>query len=236
MFITSTCLGRPEPDRTGLDRTGPDRTGLDRTGPARTGLDPPEPARTGLDQTEPAWTGLDQPEPDWTSQTQTEPVLPAPPTVRCPQAGLGLERQQQAGEGHQENRGTRPLIGAVTLQCLLIGLIRSGRSLGRGQAAGGQSRAAGTQVVEVSGELRLPGLLSEGLPHSGCVAGATGQRGAGAHVEGIPGPGADTQTDGHTDRKTPAYTHRLTGGLVTHLTHTLGVTQLKCVLWKYVTQ
>lgn len=48
----------------------------------------------------------------------------------------------------------------LPLQCFLVGLVRGGRALGCGDAAGWEGGAAGAHVVEVSRKLCLPGLLS----------------------------------------------------------------------------
>lgn len=76
----------------------------------------------------------------------------------------------------------------MALQSLLVRLVRGGRAVGCRQSAGGESGPAGTHVIEVSGKLGLPGLLSQRLPDSCCFSWTAGQGGAGTDMESIPGP------------------------------------------------
>lgn len=52
------------------------------------------------------------------------------------------------------------MIVCSPFQCFLVGLVGGGRALGCRHSAGREGGAAGTHVIEVSGKLRLPGLLS----------------------------------------------------------------------------
>lgn len=86
--------------------------------------------------------------------------------------GLSLKEQQSAADGDQHGGqgGAEPV--RSSLQGLLVGLVRAGGALGRRHAGGRQGGAAGAHVVEVPGELRLPGLLPQRLPDGRRLAGA----------------------------------------------------------------
>lgn len=101
---------------------------------------------------------------------------------------LSLERQQSAAHGQQQRGDGRVLPERLSLQRLLVGLLRGGGALGSRHGGGGQGAAAGTHVVQVSGELRLPRLLPQGFPHGRGLPGAALESGAGTHVERVPGP------------------------------------------------
>lgn len=73
---------------------------------------------------------------------------------------LSLEQQQSAAYGEQHCGQGGAVLVRLSLQGLLVGLVRGRRALGRGHSGGREGGAAGTHVVEVSRELRLPGLLS----------------------------------------------------------------------------
>lgn len=75
----------------------------------------------------------------------------------------------------------------LSLQGLLVGLVGGWRALGRRHGAGREGGAAGTHVVQVSRELRLPGLLPQRFPNSRCFTGAALQGRAGTDVERVPG-------------------------------------------------
>lgn len=100
--------------------------------------------------------------------------------------GLAPQEGEQCRDQQRDGVGAAPL--RPTLQGLLVGLVRGGRALRSGQRAGGQGGAAGAHGVQVSRELRLPGLLSQGLPDGCCVPWTTSQGRVGADMKLVPGP------------------------------------------------
>lgn len=95
----------------------------------------------------------------------------------------------------------------LPLQFILVGLVGGG-ALGRRHSAGGEGGAAGTHVVEVSRELRLPGLLPQRLPNGRGLAGTAGQSGVGTDMERIPGPSWNQDTRRHQAEYNNAVQHR----------------------------
>lgn len=84
---------------------------------------------------------------------------------------LSLERQQSAAHGEQQRGDGRVVLECLSLQGLLVGLVRGGGALGCRHGGGWWGGAAGTHVVKVSRKLGLPGLLPQGFPNSCCFAG-----------------------------------------------------------------
>lgn len=74
---------------------------------------------------------------------------------------------------------------------LLVGVLLVQGGAG-GDGVGRVEVAVGAHVVEVSRELHLLGLLTEGLPDGRRLLRTAGHRHVGAVVEGVPRP-ADTQ-------------------------------------------
>lgn len=72
---------------------------------------------------------------------------------------LSLEHQQSAAYGEQHRGEAGAVLARLSLQGLLVGLVRGWRALGRRHGGGWEGGAAGTHVVKVSRKLRLPGLL-----------------------------------------------------------------------------
>lgn len=72
---------------------------------------------------------------------------------------LSLEQQQSAADGEQHCGEGGAVLARLSLQGLLVGLVRGRRALGRRHGGGREGGAAGTHVVKVSRKLRLPGLL-----------------------------------------------------------------------------
>lgn len=100
----------------------------------------------------------------------------------------GLAPQEGEQRRDQQRDGGRAAPLRPTLQGLLVGLVGGGRALRSGRSAGGEGGAAGAHGVQVPRELRLPGLLSQGLPDGCRLPGTTGQGRVGADMKLVPGP------------------------------------------------
>lgn len=100
--------------------------------------------------------------------------------------------EQQQGQRDQQDLLPPRLLGAPPERLLVD-------PAGTGGGAGGR-RAVGAHVVEVPGELHLPGLLAEGLPDHRGLLGAARHGHVSAVVELIPGPG-------QRERAAPSATH-----------------------------
>lgn len=101
---------------------------------------------------------------------------------------LSLEHQQSAAYGEEHSGEGGAVLVRLSLQGLLVGLLRGWRALGRRHGGGPEGGAAGTHVVKVPRKLRLPGLLPQRFPNGCCFTGAALESRAGTNVERIPGP------------------------------------------------